>query len=60
MSLLKPRLYSVSSSPKEEPNRVQLTLGVRKAGWKSGMGICSEWLNTIEINQLVPVSLRTY
>ncbi len=60
MSLLKPRLYSVSSSPKEEPNRVQLTLGVREAGWKSGMGICSEWLNTIEINHLVPISLRKY
>ncbi|ROL51390.1 Nitric oxide synthase, inducible [Anabarilius grahami] len=57
--LLKPRLYSVSSSLDRHPNELHLTMSVveyHTQGGKGPMhfGTCSTWLNTIKRGHTVP------
>ncbi|KAL0973341.1 hypothetical protein UPYG_G00202200, partial [Umbra pygmaea] len=59
LPLLKPRLYSVSSSPHLHPNELHLTVTVLHYHTQEGQGplhhgVCSTWLNTIAEGDLVP------
>ncbi|XP_057216737.1 nitric oxide synthase 2a, inducible [Triplophysa rosa] len=59
LSLLKPRLYSVSSSLDHLPNELHLTVSVVEYHTQGGQGplhfgTCSTWLNTIKKGHTVP------
>nr|XP_055056042.1 nitric oxide synthase 2a, inducible [Misgurnus anguillicaudatus] len=59
LSLLKPRLYSVSSSLDRNPNELHLTVNVVEYNTQGGQGplhfgTCSTWLNTIKRGHTVP------
>uniref|UniRef100_A0A4W5NQF5 Nitric oxide synthase, inducible n=1 Tax=Hucho hucho TaxID=62062 RepID=A0A4W5NQF5_9TELE len=59
LPLLKPRLYSISSSPQLHPNELHLTLTVLNYHTQDGHGplhhgVCSTWLDTIKQGDLVP------
>ncbi|KAK2831745.1 hypothetical protein Q7C36_016831 [Tachysurus vachellii] len=59
LPLLKPRLYSVSSSPDLYPHELHLTVSVvnyRTQGGKGPLhhGVCSTWFNTLKEGQTVP------
>uniref|UniRef100_A0A8C8H5I9 Nitric oxide synthase, inducible n=1 Tax=Oncorhynchus tshawytscha TaxID=74940 RepID=A0A8C8H5I9_ONCTS len=59
LPLLKPRLYSISSSPQLHPNELHLTLTVLNYHTQDGQGplhhgVCSTWLDTIKKGDLVP------
>ncbi|XP_062872313.1 nitric oxide synthase, inducible-like [Trichomycterus rosablanca] len=59
LPLLKPRLYSVSSSPNLHPNELHLTVSVVTYRTQDGRGplhngVCSTWLNTLIEGQAVP------
>ncbi|KAK2831743.1 hypothetical protein Q7C36_016829 [Tachysurus vachellii] len=59
LPLLKPRLYSVSSSPDLHPYELHLTVSVVNYCTQDGKGplhhgVCSTWLNTLKEGQLVP------
>ncbi|TSK49641.1 Nitric oxide synthase, inducible [Bagarius yarrelli] len=59
LPLLKPRLYSVSSSPDLHPHELHLTVSVVSYRTQDGKGslhhgVCSTWLNTLKEGQLVP------
>ncbi|XP_048121138.1 nitric oxide synthase 2b, inducible [Alosa alosa] len=64
LPLLKPRLYSVSSSPELCPNELHLTVTVLNYHTQDGHGplhhgVCSTWLNTIKEGDLVPCFLHS-
>uniref|UniRef100_A0A672RPE9 Nitric oxide synthase, inducible n=1 Tax=Sinocyclocheilus grahami TaxID=75366 RepID=A0A672RPE9_SINGR len=59
LPLLKPRLYSVSSSLDRHPNELHLTVSVVEYHTQGGkgplhFGTCSTWLNTIKRGHTVP------
>ncbi|XP_060753750.1 nitric oxide synthase 2b, inducible [Neoarius graeffei] len=59
LPLLKPRLYSVSSSPDLYPHELHLTVSVVNYRTQDGNGplhhgVCSTWLNTLKEGQTVP------
>ncbi|XP_017347206.1 nitric oxide synthase, inducible [Ictalurus punctatus] len=59
LPLLKPRLYSVSSSPGLYPHELHLTVSVVNYRTQDGKGplhhgVCSTWLNTLKEGQTVP------
>ncbi|XP_059370165.1 nitric oxide synthase 2b, inducible isoform X2 [Carassius carassius] len=59
LPVLKPRLYSVSSSPDLHPQELHLTVAVVNYYTHEGkgplhFGLCSTWLNTIKEGDLVP------
>ncbi|CAH2219843.1 nitric oxide synthase, inducible [Pelobates cultripes] len=61
---LKPRYYSVSSSTDVTPGEIHLTVGVVNYKTQDGSGplhegVCSTWLNTININDIVPCFVRS-
>jgi sulfite reductase alpha subunit-like flavoprotein len=58
---LKPRLYSISSSPRLSPHEIRLTVGVVEVVTPSGQrrpGLCSHYLAELEPGDLVHVELR--
>uniref|UniRef100_A0A8C5M157 Nitric oxide synthase n=1 Tax=Leptobrachium leishanense TaxID=445787 RepID=A0A8C5M157_9ANUR len=61
---LKPRYYSVSSSAEVTPGEIHLTVGVVNYKTQDGSGpmhegVCSTWLNNININDTVPCFVRS-
>lgn len=58
------RVYSISSSPKDVLNDpVDITVGVveyQPAGKAIHHGVCSKWLESLEIGDLVPAFVRGY
>ncbi|XP_029469395.1 nitric oxide synthase, inducible [Rhinatrema bivittatum] len=61
---LKPRYYSISSSPDVNPGEIHLTVAVVNYKTKGGQGplhhgVCSTWLNTIKLNEMVPCFVRS-
>ncbi|XP_077168526.1 nitric oxide synthase, inducible isoform X2 [Paroedura picta] len=64
LPLLKPRYYSISSSPDWKPREVHLTVAVvtyRTRGGKGPVhhGVCSTWLNTANLKETVPCFVRS-
>ncbi|XP_010400579.1 nitric oxide synthase, inducible isoform X2 [Corvus cornix cornix] len=64
LPLLKPRYYSVSSSCDMTPREIHLTVAVVNYRTRDGEGplhhgVCSTWLNTIELNETVPCFIRS-
>ncbi|KAJ7990646.1 hypothetical protein DPEC_G00302550 [Dallia pectoralis] len=64
LPLLRPRLYSISSSPQLHPNELHLTVTVLKYRTQEGQGplhhgVCSTWLNTINEGDLVPCFINS-
>ncbi|XP_043560201.1 nitric oxide synthase, brain-like isoform X1 [Chiloscyllium plagiosum] len=63
LPLLQPRYYSISSSPDTHPFQIHLTVAVVKYHIKNDQGperhgVCSSWLNCIEIGDSVPCFIR--
>ena len=61
LPMLHPRFYSVSSSSKVYPNELHLTVGIVQyfAGeGKVNYGVCSNFLNTVEIGSNVACFVR--
>ncbi|XP_018101804.1 nitric oxide synthase, inducible [Xenopus laevis] len=61
---LKPRYYSISSSNDMVPGEVHLTVAVVNYTTRGGQGplhhgVCSTWLNTLNINETVPCFIRS-
>ncbi|XP_036392410.1 nitric oxide synthase 2b, inducible [Megalops cyprinoides] len=61
---LKPRLYSVSSSPDLHPGELHLTVAVVSYHTQDGKGVlhhgvCSTWLNTIREGDMVPCFINS-
>ncbi|XP_072547071.1 nitric oxide synthase, inducible-like [Salminus brasiliensis] len=59
LPLMKPRLYSLSSSPGLHPHELHLTVSVVNYHTQDGKGplhhgVCSTWLNTLKEGQTVP------
>ncbi|KAM6970125.1 nitric oxide synthase 2b, inducible [Aplochiton taeniatus] len=63
LPLLKPRLYSISSSPQLHPNLMHLTVAVTSYHTQGQgpvhHGVCSTWLDTIREGDLVPCFLKS-
>ncbi|KAK2525340.1 nitric oxide synthase, inducible isoform X1 [Columba livia] len=64
LPLLKPRYYSVSSSCDMTPGEIHLTVAVVRYRTRDGQGplhhgVCSTWLNTIALNDVVPCFIRS-
>ncbi|XP_039576696.1 nitric oxide synthase, inducible [Passer montanus] len=64
LPLLKPRYYSVSSSCDLTAREIHLTVAVVNYRTRDGEGplhhgVCSTWLNTIELNGTVPCFIRS-
>ncbi|NXE54225.1 NOS2 protein, partial [Casuarius casuarius] len=64
LPLLKPRYYSVSSSCDMTPREIHLTVAVVNYKTRDGQGplhhgVCSTWLNTIAVNEIVPCFVRS-
>ncbi|KAF2973584.1 hypothetical protein EK904_003990 [Melospiza melodia maxima] len=64
LPLLKPRYYSVSSSCDMTPKEIHLTVAVVSYRTRDGEGplhhgVCSTWLNTIELNETIPCFIRS-
>ncbi|XP_062448133.1 nitric oxide synthase, inducible [Rhea pennata] len=64
LPLLKPRYYSVSSSCDMTPREIHLTVAVVNYKTRGGQGplhhgVCSTWLNTVPINEVVPCFVRS-
>uniref|UniRef100_A0A8U7PAC7 Nitric oxide synthase n=1 Tax=Corvus moneduloides TaxID=1196302 RepID=A0A8U7PAC7_CORMO len=64
LPLLKPRYYSVSSSCDMTAREIHLTVAVVNYRTRDGEGplhhgVCSTWLNTIELNETVPCFIRS-
>ncbi|XP_030078359.1 nitric oxide synthase, inducible [Microcaecilia unicolor] len=60
----KPRYYSISSSPDMHPGEIHLTVAVVNYKTKGGQGplhhgVCSTWLNTMKLNEMVPCFVRS-
>uniref|UniRef100_A0A8C1PDD2 Nitric oxide synthase, inducible n=1 Tax=Cyprinus carpio TaxID=7962 RepID=A0A8C1PDD2_CYPCA len=65
LPLLKPRLYSISSSPDLHPQELHLTVAVVSYCTQEGkgplhFGLCSTWLNTIKEGDMVPFFVHRY
>nr|ADT78701.1 inducible nitric oxide synthase [Ctenopharyngodon idella] len=63
LPLLKPRLYSISSSPDLHPQEIHLTVAVVSYHTQEGkgplhFGLCSTWLNSIKEGDTVPCFLH--
>ncbi|KAA8592537.1 hypothetical protein FQN60_017992 [Etheostoma spectabile] len=63
LPLLQPRYYSISSSPDLYPGEVHLTVAVVSYRTRDGAGpihhgVCSSWLNRIEMGEMVPCFVR--
>uniref|UniRef100_A0ABM5EMN6 Nitric oxide synthase n=1 Tax=Pogona vitticeps TaxID=103695 RepID=A0ABM5EMN6_9SAUR len=64
LPLLKPRYYSISSSPDLEPKELHLTVAVVTYRTRDGTGpvhhgVCSTWLNTVDLNETIPCFVRS-
>ncbi|XP_019401132.1 PREDICTED: nitric oxide synthase, inducible [Crocodylus porosus] len=64
LPLLKPRYYSISSSQDMSPREIHLTVAVVNYRTKDGQGplhhgVCSTWLNTINLSETVPCFVRS-
>uniref|UniRef100_A0A8C5NQL2 Nitric oxide synthase n=1 Tax=Junco hyemalis TaxID=40217 RepID=A0A8C5NQL2_JUNHY len=64
LPLLKPRYYSVSSSCDMTAREIHLTVAVVNYRTRDGEGplhhgVCSTWLNTIELNETIPCFIRS-
>uniref|UniRef100_A0A8B9GF76 Nitric oxide synthase n=1 Tax=Amazona collaria TaxID=241587 RepID=A0A8B9GF76_9PSIT len=64
LPLLKPRYYSVSSSCDVTAREIHLTVAVVNYRTRDGQGplhhgVCSTWLNTIALNEMVPCFVRS-
>ncbi|XP_067654893.1 nitric oxide synthase, inducible-like [Haliotis asinina] len=61
LPLLKQRYYSISSSQDAHPNEVHATVAVLKYTTEGGAeheGVCSGWLNRLEVGQVIPCAIR--
>ncbi|CAH1798675.1 unnamed protein product [Owenia fusiformis] len=63
LPLLKPRFYSISSSPSMHPGQIHITFNLvsfRKLGSKSLIqkGVCSSWLEDLPVNHHVPAFIK--
>ncbi|XP_071508617.1 nitric oxide synthase, salivary gland-like [Diadema antillarum] len=63
LAILKPRYYSISSSPKMYPGEIHATVAVveyRVRGSSGPMhrGVCSSWLNKLPITKVAPCFIR--
>ncbi|NXV83388.1 NOS2 protein, partial [Atlantisia rogersi] len=63
LPLLKPRYYSVSSSCDMTPREIHLTVAVVNYRTRDGQGplhhgVCSTWLNTAALDEVVPCFIR--
>uniref|UniRef100_A0A8D0APC8 Nitric oxide synthase n=1 Tax=Sander lucioperca TaxID=283035 RepID=A0A8D0APC8_SANLU len=63
LPLLQPRYYSISSSPDLHPGEIHLTVAVVSYRARDGEGpihhgVCSSWLNRIEMGEMVPCFVR--
>ncbi|XP_043910586.1 nitric oxide synthase, inducible [Protopterus annectens] len=61
---LKPRYYSISSSPDRTPGEIHLTVAVVNYRTQDGKGplhhgVCSTWLNSIKNNEIVHCFVRS-
>ncbi|XP_075052853.1 nitric oxide synthase, inducible [Mixophyes fleayi] len=61
---LKARYYSISSSKDMTPGEIHLTVAVVNYKTKGGRGplhhgVCSAWLNSISVNDMVPCFIRS-
>ncbi|XP_063002916.1 nitric oxide synthase, inducible [Elgaria multicarinata webbii] len=64
LPLLKPRYYSISSSQDWEPGELHLTVAVVTYRTRDGKGpvhhgVCSTWLNDIELTETIPCFVRS-
>ncbi|TFK12948.1 Nitric oxide synthase, inducible [Platysternon megacephalum] len=64
LPLLKPRYYSISSSRDMTPKEIHLTVAVVNYRTRDGQGplhhgVCSTWLNTIDLKETVPCFVRS-
>uniref|UniRef100_A0A8B9Q4M9 Nitric oxide synthase n=1 Tax=Apteryx owenii TaxID=8824 RepID=A0A8B9Q4M9_APTOW len=64
LPLLKPRYYSVSSCCDMTPREIHLTVAVVNYKTRGGQGplhhgVCSTWLNTIAVSEIVPCFVRS-
>ncbi|XP_065136041.1 nitric oxide synthase 2b, inducible [Paramisgurnus dabryanus] len=64
LPLLRPRLYSISSSPDLHPHELHLTVAVVSYYTQAGkgslhFGVCSTWLNTIKEGDTVPCFIHS-
>ncbi|NXU10346.1 NOS2 protein, partial [Pardalotus punctatus] len=64
LPFLKPRYYSVSSSCDMTAREVHLTVAVVNYRTRDGEGplhhgVCSTWLNTIDLNETIPCFIRS-
>ncbi|XP_013151690.1 nitric oxide synthase, inducible isoform X2 [Falco peregrinus] len=64
LPFLKPRYYSVSSSCDMTAREIHLTVAVVNYRTRDGQGplhhgVCSTWLNTIALNEIVPCFIRS-
>uniref|UniRef100_T1IV07 Nitric oxide synthase n=1 Tax=Strigamia maritima TaxID=126957 RepID=T1IV07_STRMM len=62
LSILQPRLYSISNSLAFAPNEIHLTVGVvitsSKDGTHSNSGLCSNFLNDLPMGSKIPYFVR--
>ncbi|XP_038050616.1 nitric oxide synthase, brain-like isoform X2 [Patiria miniata] len=62
LPLLKPRYYSISSSPSISPGEIHLTIAVvcyqTQNNDATRYGVCSNWLGSIAESNIVPVFIR--
>ncbi|XP_022086343.1 nitric oxide synthase, brain-like isoform X1 [Acanthaster planci] len=62
LPLLRPRYYSISSSPEMYPGEVHITVAVvqykSKVSGAVRRGVCSTWLDSLNDNDVVPVFIR--
>ncbi|XP_067393807.1 nitric oxide synthase, inducible [Emydura macquarii macquarii] len=64
LPLLKPRYYSISSSRDLTPREIHLTVAVVNYRTRDGQGplhhgVCSTWLNTLDLKETVPCFVRS-
>nr|XP_034995867.1 nitric oxide synthase, inducible [Zootoca vivipara] len=64
LPLLKPRYYSISSSQDQEPGELHLTIAVVTYRTRDGEGpvhhgVCSTWLNTVDLEETIPCFVRS-
>uniref|UniRef100_A0A8C8RTC3 Nitric oxide synthase n=1 Tax=Pelusios castaneus TaxID=367368 RepID=A0A8C8RTC3_9SAUR len=64
LPLLKPRYYSISSSRDLTPREIHLTVAVVSYRTRGGQGplhhgVCSTWLNTLDLKETVPCFVRS-
>nr|XP_055052766.1 nitric oxide synthase 2b, inducible isoform X2 [Misgurnus anguillicaudatus] len=63
LPVLKPRLYSISSSPDLHPHELHLTVAVvsyyTQGKGSLHFGVCSTWLNTIKEGDMVPCFIHS-